>query len=215
MCGSSRPRVLIADDHIMVAEAFKKLLESDFDVVGIVQDGQALVDFVSKFDPDVVLVDVAMPLLNGLDASEQIRSMNHRIRIVFLTMNDDRALTAEAFRRGASGYLLKTSAASELPDAIRTVMRGKYYMSNLIAGDVVDLKLEFEGTKRLPCPLTSRQKQVLQLLAEGRSMKQVGTLLNVTARTVAFHKYRIMEALHIHNSAGLVQYAVRERMVSS
>ena len=215
MCGSSRPRVLIADDHIMVAEAFKKLLESDFDVVGIVQDGQALVDFVSKFDPDVVLVDIAMPLLNGLDASEQIRSMNHRIRIVFLTMNQDRALTAEAFRRGASGYLLKTSAASELPDAIHTVLRGKYYISHLIAGDVVDLKLEFEGTNRLPCPLTSRQKQVLQLLAEGRSMKQVGTVLNVTARTVAFHKYRIMEALHIHNSAGLVQYAVRERMVSS
>jgi DNA-binding NarL/FixJ family response regulator len=212
---SSRPKVLIADDHTMVAEAFKRLLETDFEVVGIVNDGQALVDFVSKLNPDVVLVDIAMPLLNGLDASEQIRSTNHKIRIVFLTMNQDRALTAEAFRRGASGYLLKTSAASELSEAIRAVLRGKYYMSRLIAGDVVDLKLEFEGTNRLPGPLTSRQKQVLQLLAEGRSMKEVGNLLNVTARTVAFHKYRIMETLHIHNSAELVQYAVRKRMVPS
>jgi DNA-binding NarL/FixJ family response regulator len=200
---------------MMVAEAFKKLLETDFEVVGIVRDGQALVDFASKMNPDVVLVDIAMPLLNGLDASEQIRSTNHKVRIIFLTMNPDRALTAEAFRRGASGYLLKTSAASELPDAIHAVLRGKYYMSRLIGGDIVDLKLEFEGTRRLPCPLTSRQKQVLQLLAEGHSMKEVGALLRVTARTVAFHKYRIMETLHIRNSAELVQYAVRERMIPS
>lgn len=211
----SRPRVLIADDHIMVAEAFTKYLEVEFQVVGIVMDGQALIKMVSQLDPDVVLVDIAMPLLNGLDATEQIRSTNHRVRIVFLTMNQDRALTAEAFRRGASGYLLKTSAASELPDAIHAVLRGKHYISQLIAGDVVDLKLEFEGTNRLPGPLTARQKQVLQLLAEGHSMKEVGAFLNVTARTVAFHKYRIMETLHIRNSAELVQYAVRERMVPS
>jgi DNA-binding NarL/FixJ family response regulator len=213
MIGGSRPRILIADDHTMVAEAFKRLLETDFEVVGIVSDGKALVDFVSKLNPDVALVDIAMPLLNGLDASEEIRSMNHTIRIVFLTMNQDRALTAEAFRRGASGYLLKNSAASELQDAIRTVLRGKYYVSPLISGNLCDLKLEFEGTNRLPGPLTSRQKQVLQLLAEGRSMKQVGSVLHLTARTVAFHKYRIMEVLHIHNSAELVKYAVRERMV--
>jgi DNA-binding NarL/FixJ family response regulator len=215
MSGCSRPRIIIADDHTMVAEAFKKLLETDFEIVGIVNDGRALVDFVSKLNPDVVLVDVAMPLLNGLDASEQIRSLNHTIRIVFLTMSEDRALAAEAFRRGASGYLLKKSAASELRDAIRTVLRGNYYMSQLIAKDIVDLKLEFEGTTRLPRPLTSRQKEVLQLLAEGRSMKEVGNLLNVTARTVAFHKYRIMEILHINNSAELVQYAVREKMIPS
>ena len=214
MNATSRPRILIADDHIMVAEAFKKLLETDFEVVGVVNDGQALVDFVSKLNPDVVLVDIAMPLLNGLDASEQIRSMNHTVRIVFLTMNQDRAMTAEAFRRGASGYLLKTSAASELADAIRTVLRGEYYMSRLIAGDIVDLMLEFEGRRRLPGQLTPRQKQVLQLLAEGRSMKEVGKLLNLTARTVAFHKYRIMEILHVKNSAELVQYAVREKMVA-
>jgi DNA-binding NarL/FixJ family response regulator len=213
MSGCSRPRILIADDHTMVAEAFKKLLESDFEVVGIVKDGQALIDFASKLNPDVVLVDIAMPLLNGLDASEQIRSTNHTIKIVFLTMNQDRAVTAEAFRRGASGYLLKTAAVSELTDAIRTVLRGKYYVSPLIGGDIVDLRLEFEATNRLPGPLTPRQKQVLQLLAEGRSMKQVGNLLNLTARTVAFHKYRIMQILHIKNSAELVQYAVRERMI--
>jgi DNA-binding NarL/FixJ family response regulator len=198
----------------MVAEALTKLLEVDFQVVGIVMDGKALIKMVSQLDPDVALVDIAMPLLNGLDASEQIRRTNHRVQIIFLTMNQDRALTAEAFRRGASGYLLKTSAASELPDAIHAVLRGQHYISQLIAGDVVDLKLEFEGTNRLPGPLTSRQKQVVQLLAEGHSMKEVGNLLNVTARTVAFHKYRIMETLHIHNSAELVQYAVRERMVT-
>ena len=215
MSGSSRSRVLIADDHTLVAEAFKVLLEREFEVVGIVNDGQSLIDFVSKLNPDVVLVDIAMPFLNGLDAAEQIRSTNRTIRIVFLTMNQDRALTAEAFRRGASGYLLKTSAASELPAAIRTVLRGEYYISSLIAGDVVDLKAEFEGTNRLPGPLTLRQKQIVQLLAEGRSMKEVGALLNVTARTVAFHKYQIMEILHIKNSAELVQYAIRERMIPS
>jgi len=214
MSTGNRPRVLIADDHVMVAEALTKLLEVDFQVVGIVMDGKALIKMVSQLDPDVALVDIAMPLLNGLDASEQIRRTNHRVQIIFLTMNQDRALTAEAFRRGASGYLLKTSAASELPDAIHAVLRGQHYISQLIAGDVVDLKLEFEGTNRLPGPLTSRQKQVVQLLAEGHSMKEVGNLLNVTARTVAFHKYRIMETLHIHNSAELVQYAVRERMVT-
>lgn len=215
MSGGCRPRILIADDHTMVAEAFKRLLESDFEVVGIVNDGQALIEFASKLNPDVVLVDIAMPLLNGLDASEQIRGTNHLIRIVFLTMNQDRAVTAEAFRRGASGYLLKTSAASELADAIRTVLRGKYYLSPLIAQDIVDLRLEFEGTNRLPGPLTPRQKQVLQLLAEGRPMKEVGNLLNLTARTIAFHKYRIMEILHLKNNAELVQYAVRERMIPS
>jgi len=214
MNATSRPRILIADDHTMVAQAIEKLLETDFEVVGIVNDGKALVEFVSKLNPDVALVDIAMPLLNGLDASEQIRSMNHTVRIVFLTMNQDRAMTAEAFRRGASGYLLKTSAASELADAIRTVLQGKHYMSRLIAGDIVDLKLEFEGRSQSLGPLTHRQKQVLQLLAEGRSMKEVGKLLNLTARTVAFHKYRIMEILHAKNSAELVQYAVRERMVA-
>ena len=215
MSGRYRPRIVIADDHTLVAEACKGLLEAEFDIVGIVSDGRALIDCVSRLNPDVVLVDIAMPLLNGLDACEQIRSMKRTVRIVFLTMNQDRAVAAEAFRRGASAYLLKTSAACELPIAIRTVLQGKHYISTLVGGDFFELKVEYEGTNRLPGTLTPRQRQVLQLLAEGRSMKEVGSVLNLTARTIAFHKYRIMENLHIKNSAELVHYAIHEHMIPS
>jgi DNA-binding NarL/FixJ family response regulator len=210
-----RPRIIIADDHTLIAEACKQLLETEFEVVAIVSNGQALIDSVCRLNPDVALVDISMPLLNGLDACEHIRSVKRTVKIVFLTMNADRAMAAEAFRRGAFGFLPKTAAAAELPIAIRSVIKGKPYISPLIGGDSFDLKTEYEGTNGMPGLLTTRQKQVVQLLAEGKSMKEVASDLTLTPRTVAFHKYRVMEILHLKNNAELVQYAMKERMVAS
>jgi DNA-binding NarL/FixJ family response regulator len=215
MNGSPRPRIIIADDHVLIAEACRQLLETEFDVVGIVNNGQALIDSACRLNPDVVLVDIGMPLLNGLDASEQLKLIKKSIKIVFLTMNADPAMAAEGFRRGASGYLPKTAAAAELPVAIRTVLQGKRYVSPLIAANSFDLKTEYEGTTGAPGQLTARQRQVVQLLAEGRSMKEVAEVLNVATRTVAFHKYRIMKVLHLRNGAELVQYAMKEHMLPS
>jgi DNA-binding NarL/FixJ family response regulator len=215
MIGRSRPRVVIADDHTLIAEACAQILEPEFEVIAIVSNGPALIDSVCRLNPDVALVDVFMPLLNGLDAVEQIRNMRRTVKIVFLTMNGDGEVAAEAFRRGASGFLPKTAAASELPAAVRAVLQGERYISPLIAGSVFDLKLEYEGTSGLPGPLTTRQRQVAQLLAEGKSMKEVAWDLKLATRTIAFHKYRIMEILHLKNGAELVQYAIKEHMVSA
>jgi len=210
-----RPRIIIADDHTLIAEACKQLLETEFEVLAIVNNGQALIDAVCRMNPDVALVDISMPRLNGLDACEHIRGIKRTVKIVFLTMNADRAMAAEAFRRGASGFLPKTAASAELPIAIRTVLKGKHYISPLIGEDSFDLRVEFEGTNGVPGPLTTRQKQVVQLLAEGKSMKEVASDLTLTPRTVAFHKYRVMEILNLKNNAELVQYAMKEHMVAS
>jgi signal transduction histidine kinase len=209
----NRPRVLIADDHTLVAEACKNLLEGEFDVVGIVGDGRALIEAASVLTPDVAVVDICMPRMNGLDAGEQIRNMKRTIKVVYLTMNQDPSLAAAAFRRGASAFLLKSSAASELLDAIRAVLNGRHYVSRLIANDYFDLSVEYANTTATPGRLTDRQRQVLQLLSEGRSMKEVAGLLNLTPRTVAFHKYRIKEVLHLKNNSELVQYAIHEHLI--
>jgi len=210
------PRILIADDHTLVAEACKKLLESDYEVVATVSDGRALVRAVSELRPHLVIVDVSMPLLNGLDAGQQARELIPSLKLIFLTMNHDADLAAEAFRRGASGYLLKTCAASELTVAVREVLRGKSYLSPMIAKDTVDFLLRQD--KKLVDEaerLTERQREVLQLLAEGKCMKEVAAVLNLTTRTVAFHKYRIMEVLNIRTNAELVQYAIRNHLVAA
>jgi len=205
---------LIADDHTLVAEACCKLLESDYEVVATVNDGRALVRAVAEFKPHVAIVDIAMPLLNGLDAAQQAKELFPGVKLIFLTMNHDADLTVEAFRRGASGYLLKTCAASELVVAVREVLRGKTYLSPMIARDTVDFllridkKLIDEGER-----LTDRQREVLQLLAEGKCMKEVATVLNLTTRTVAFHKYRMMEVLNVRTNAELVQYAIRNHLI--
>jgi DNA-binding NarL/FixJ family response regulator len=210
------PRILIADDHTLVAEACKKLLEADYEVVATVSNGRALVRAVAELRPHLVIVDVSMPLLNGLDAAQQCKELLPAIKVIFLTMNHDADLAAEAFRRGASGYLLKTCAASELVIAVREVLRGKSYLSPMIAKDTVDFllrqdtKFVEEGHK-----LTERQREVLQLLAEGKCMKEVGAVLNLTTRTVAFHKYRIMEVLNVRSNAELVQYAIRNHLIAA
>jgi DNA-binding NarL/FixJ family response regulator len=209
------PKIVIADDHTLVAEACRKLLEADYEIA-TVSDGRALVRAVAEFRPHLVIVDVAMPLLNGLDAAQQAKELMPSVKVVFLTMNHDADLAAEAFRRGASGYLLKTCAASELVVAVREVLRGKSYLSPLIAKDTVDFLLR-QGKKLVDeaDKLTERQREVLQLLAEGRCMKEVAAALNLTARTVAFHKYRIMEVLNVKSNAGLVQYAIRNHLIAA
>jgi DNA-binding NarL/FixJ family response regulator len=210
------PRILIADDHTLVAEACKKLLENEYEIVATVGDGRALVRAAAELKPKLIIVDVAMPLLNGLDAGQQVKEFLPSVKLVYLTMNHDADLAAEAFRRGASGYLLKTCAASELAIAVREVLKGKSYLSPMIAKDTVDFLLR-QDKKMIEAEdrLTERQREVLQLLAEGKCMKEVADVLNITTRTVAFHKYRIMELLNAKSSAQLVQYAIRNHLIAA
>ena len=211
----SRTRVLLADDHTLITAALRKLLEGEFEVVGSVEDGRALLNAAIDLRADVVVLDIGLPLLNGLDAGQQLRERHPEIKIVYLTQNRDPNLAAEAFRRKASGYLLKNSAASELSLAIREAVRGRSYVSPLIAKAMMECMLNRgPGAEGLP-GLTPRQREVLQLLAEGKSMKEVAAILNITTRTVEFHKYRVMELLSLKTNAELVQYAVRQGIVST
>jgi DNA-binding NarL/FixJ family response regulator len=212
----NRPKIIIADDHTLVAEACKKLLESEYDVVATVGDGRSLIRIATTLRPHVIIVDVGMPLLNGLDAGQQAKEILRSVKLVYLTMNHDADLAAEAFRRGASAYLLKTCAASELTVAVREVLKGKSYLSAAIAKDTVDFLLR-QGKQLIEegQRLTERQREVLQLLAEGKSMKEVANVLNLTTRTVAFHKYRIMEVLNAKTNAELVQYAIRNHVIAA
>lgn len=184
-------------------------------MVGTVSDGRSLVRAAAELRPHLIIVDVSMPLLNGLDAGQQIKELIPSIKLVFLTMNHDADLAAEAFRRGASGYLLKTCAASELALAVREVLSGKSYLSPTIAKDTVHFLLR-QGDRLVEDrnKLTERQREVLQLLAEGKGMKQVADVLNIETRTVAFHKYRIMEVLKLHSNAELIRYAVRNHLIA-
>jgi DNA-binding NarL/FixJ family response regulator len=208
-----RVKILIADDHTLVAEACAKLLEPEFEVLTTVRDGRALLEAAAQLKPDVIVADIAMPLMNGLDACEQIKKQVKSTKIIYLTMNEDKDLAAEAFRRGASGYLLKSSAFAELTQAVHAVIKNKSYVSPLITRDLVSLLIMADRKTPGREKLTERQKQVVQLLAEGRAMKEVAAILNITTRTVAFHKYRIMAMLGLKNNAELVQYAIRKRLI--
>lgn len=208
----SPPRVLLADDHALILGAFEKLLADEFQVVDKVSDGRALVAAAEKFKPDVIVLDIAMPLLNGLEAARQIKQRLRHVKLVFLTMNEDADLAAEAFRAGASGYLLKRSAVSELSTAIREVMQGRTYITPLVAEGLVGSLMQADDRKPSH-DLTPRQREVLQLLAEGRSMKEVANVLDLTPRTVAFHKYQMMKQLKVKSTAELIQYAVRHHIV--
>jgi DNA-binding NarL/FixJ family response regulator len=205
-------RVLLADDHTLLLGALEKLLADECDVVGQVSDGRALVTAAEELKPDVIVLDISMPLLNGVEAARQIKQKLRNVKLVFLTMNEDADLAAEAFRAGASAYLLKRSATSELPLAIREVMQGRSYVTPLVTEGLVESLLQPEARKPAH-ELTPRQREVLQLLAEGRSMKEVASLLNLTPRTVAFHKYRMMDELKVKSTAELVQYAVKHHIV--
>lgn len=211
-----RSRILIADDHNLVAQLCKKLLESEFDVVGTVSDGRALVRAASNLMPDVIIVDIAMPLLNGLDAVRQVKEMFPAVKVIFLTVNNDPEIAAEAFRRGASGYVLKTCASSELVTAVRNVLRGGTYLAANLSKHTVDfLRRQNEELVEEGERLTERQREVLQLLAEGKAMKEVADVLNMAIRTVAFHKYRIMEVIGAKSNADLIRYAVRSHLITA
>ena len=206
-----RTRIILADDHILLTDAVKNLLEPEYEVVGTFPDGDALVSAAVSLAPDVVILDVGMPKLNGLLACTRLKKALPKLKLVFLTMNQDAETAGEAFRAGASGYVLKTSAVSELVTAIREVLRGGYFATpSLTEGMMGSFVQNFKRMKS-PRDLTVRQKEVLQLLVEGRSMKQVAHVLNITPRTVAFHKYSMMEHLDIRSSAELISYAMTSR----
>ena len=204
-------RILLVDDHTILVESLRKLLESEFDIVGSAGDGRTMVEMALELQPDIVLLDVTMPILNGLEAARRLKAKAPEISIIFLTMNEDRDLAAEALRIGAAGYVLKKSAASEVRQAIKAALSGDTFVTAS-----VDPSHWSKRNSDHPVSyhaLTIRQREVLQLLAEGRSMREAGDLLGLTPRTVAFHKYRIMESLGLHNTSELVQYAVKRRIV--
>ena len=208
-----RKRVLLADDHTLLLDAFTKLLEPECDVVGTVADGRALLAAAEKLKPDVVVLDITMPLLNGLDAGRQLKKALPDVKLIFLTMNQDPAIATEAFRAGASGYLLKTSAGSELVKAIEEVTSGRSYITPLITQDLVEAFMLGPNERKGAADLTPRQREVLQLLAEGRSMKEAARILKVAPRTIAYHKYRIMERFRLKSNAELIQFAIRHVVV--
>ncbi len=208
----SKPRVIIADDHTMLVEAFEKLLSPECDVVAKVADGRALLTAVDELRPDVVVLDLSMPLLNGFDAARQIKQSHPSVRLVFVTMNEDPDLAAQAFRMGGAAYLLKRSAGSELLTAIREAMRHRSYVTPLVTEGMLGALMHSQHEPSTP-QLTARQREVLQLLAEGKSMKEVASILNVAPRTVAFHRYRMMEQLKIKTNAELIQYAIRHHVI--
>ena len=210
-----RPRVVLADDHTIILDALKNLLEPEFEVVGMFADGHALMEGAPDLNPNVIVLDIGMPTMNGLNAGQRLKQAMPLVKLIYLTMNHDPDTAGEAFRLGASAYLLKNSAATELQKAIREVVRGGYYVTPLMTKGMVGSFVQNFKRRKSTSPLTLRQKEVLQLLAEGRSMKEVAFVLNVSPRTVAFHKYTMMEHLQIRSSAELIEYAMRSSIVAA
>lgn len=210
----AKPRVLLADDHVIILEAFTKLLEPDFEIVGAVTDGRALLKKAPDVKPDVVILDLAMPLLNGMDAGRELKKALPKTEIVVLTMSEDFDLATEALRQWASAYLLKKSAASELVKAIREVLQGRTYVTPRVAQRMLERFVRDPRVSREK-HLTPRQREVLQLLAEGRTMKEAAALLNITERTVAFHKYQIMEEYGLKSQSDVVMFAIKKHLILS
>jgi DNA-binding NarL/FixJ family response regulator len=206
--------VLLADDHAVVAHGLEALLKDSFDLVGVVHDGRALLEAAETLRPDVIVTDISMPVLNGLDAIRQIRAKRRDARIVVLTMHKETQLAADAFRAGVSGYLLKVSPGEELIEAIQQVAQGRSYVTTLLARDLISLLIEARGpAPGDSSPLTPRQREVLQLVAEGRTMKEVATILGISPRTAESHKYEIMQVLGATTTAELIQYAIRIKLI--
>jgi DNA-binding NarL/FixJ family response regulator len=210
----NRTRIILADDHTIIADALKNLLEPEFEVVGIFADGHTLVEAAPGLHPRVIVLDIGMPTMNGLIAGQKLKKLMPTVKLIYLTMNHEPDMAAEAFRLGANGYLLKNSAASDLVRAIREVLRGGYYVSSHLTKDMVGSFVQNFKRMKGPPHLTLRQKEVLQLLAEGRSIKEAAFILNVSPRTVAFHKYTMMEHLNFRSNAELLQYALRNSVMS-
>src|SRR5271170_6922285 len=208
-----RPRIFLADDHTLLVDAFRRLLESEFEIVGTASDGLELISAAPRLQPDVAIIDLGLPLLNGMDAGRELKRLLPRTKILIVTVNEDSAVAGEALREWASGYLLKKSAGVELIHAIRQLLKGNSYVTPIVARKLAEDFIrnpEIHGQRLL----TPRQRQVLQLLAEGRTMKEAADVLNLTTRTIAFHKYRIMEDFGMHSNSELMRLAIRENLVS-
>jgi DNA-binding NarL/FixJ family response regulator len=210
-----RIRVLLADDHKIVLEGLRSLLEPEFELAGTVGDGRALVSAVEQLHPDVIVVDISMPLLNGIEAVRQIKKLDKQVKVVFLTMHPDVTYAIRAFEAGASGYVLKHSASSELLTAIHEAIKGRTYVTPMIAGELVQAykggTYQQTGEER---QLTQRQREILQLLVEGNSAKEIANLLNISPRTVEFHKYNMMAKLKLKSLSALIQYAIKHGFAS-
>ena len=209
-----RPRVLLADDHLLVAEGLRSLLSPEFDLVGVVEDGRLLIEAAGQLRPDVIVADVTMPNLNGIDALVQLRQGGNQVPVVFLTMHRDVTFARRALEAGAAGFVLKHSAPAELVSAIRAALEGKTYLTPQLAGEVLEAMRQ--GPQKASDPvvsLTARQREVLQLLAEGRSAKEIASSLSISARTVEFHKYQMMEKLGLRTNAELIHFAIKHGLV--
>lgn len=209
-----RPRILLADDHTLMLEGIRLMLEPEFQLVGSVEDGQALLAAARKLVPDVILLDISMPLLNGIDAAVQLRKILPSARLIFVTMHADTDYVTEAFRSGASGYLLKRAAASELLTAVREVLKGNYYVSPLVTRNTLGSLIASPITRgKLSHTLTPRQREVLQLVAEGRSRKEIAEILHISVKTVEFHKATLTRELHLRTAADFTRYAIEHGMI--
>jgi DNA-binding NarL/FixJ family response regulator len=210
----TRPRVLLADDHQMLLDALTGVLEPRYQVVGTAKDGRALLEAAANLQPEVIVLDIAMPRLNGLDAARQLKQTLPKAKLIFMTMNEEPDLVGEAFRAGASGFLLKQAAAFELAEAIDKALKGGSYVTPSAAEGQTNISLRDPKAREHMSEPTPRQREVIQLLAEGRSMKEVASILQITKRTVAAHKYAVMELLQLKTNAELVQYAIKHRIIS-
>jgi len=211
---TNRPRILVGDDHLIVAEALRSLLAPEFDLVGVVEDGRALIEAAGTLRPDVIVADISMPHLNGIDALTQLRRSGNRTPVVFLTMHRDVTFARRALEAGASGFVLKHSAPAELVTAIHAALQGRTYLTPQIAGEVLDSMKQGPGKAADPVvSLTPRQREIIQLLAEGRSAKEIAASLSISTRTVEFHKYQMMETLGLHSNAELVHFAIKHGLV--
>jgi DNA-binding NarL/FixJ family response regulator len=214
MTSSRRPRVLLADDHLLVAEALTSLLSPEFDLVGVVEDGRQMIEAAGRLRPDVIVADIAMPHLNGIDALTRLREGGDHVPVVFLTMHKDATFARRALEAGASGFVLKHSASVELIAALHAALEGKTYLTPQLAGDVLEAMRQGSSHDSDPAAsLTLRQREVLQLLAEGRSAKEIAASLSISTRTVEFHKYQMMETLDLHTNAELIHFAIKNGLV--
>ncbi len=211
----NRPRVLLADDHRMVTEGLKSLLADDFELVGAVENGHALVAAAKKLRPDVIVADITMPQLNGIDALQQLKKHDPNVKVVFLTMHHDRAYARRALEAGASGFVVKHAASEELIMAIHAALKGKTFITPALAGDVLhDIQHHARQKNEAKNTITPRQREILQLLTEGMSAKEIAQKLSISARTVEFHKYQMMETHGLHSSAELVHFAIKHGIVT-
>lgn len=212
---TTRPRVLLADDHSLVLEGLAKLVMDDCDLVGKVEDGRALIQAAQRVEPDIIVLDISMPKLNGLEAGRQLKKLLPSVKLIFLTMHADPVYAKEAFQIGAYGFLLKRSAASELMQAIQSVMKGQYYVTPAIAKDMLSSLIQQTPIPQVKTSsLTPRQREVLQLIAEGHSTKEIARMLDVATKTIEFHRTRIIRELDLHSTAELTRYAIAHGLVS-